>query len=113
MQFYPQHFLGFEVNEEVAEQLQLESAFNSYEMSYDEDEFFDQFEDRYGVSPYQFTDTTYQKGGYVQSLQGFEWDSVYVCFHPASAGDDKWDNMVSKLKKLGIPMQEGKWSQLG
>ena len=54
MHYYPQHFLGFVVNEEVAEQLELTEAFNIYEMSYDEDEFFDQFEDRFGIPPYQF-----------------------------------------------------------
>jgi hypothetical protein len=113
MQFYPQHFIGFAVNEEVAEQLQLTEAFNSYEMSYEEDDFFDQFESKFGVVPYKFTDTTYEKGGYVQGLQGFDWDSVYVCFHPATAGDKKWDNMASQLEKLGIPLNEGRWSQLG
>ena len=113
MHYYPQHFLGFVVNEEVAEQLELTEAFNIYEMSYDEDEFFDQFEDRFGIPPYQFTDTTYHKGGYVQGLQGFNWDSTYVCFHPATAGDEKWNNMVSQLEEIGISMHEGRWSQLG
>ena len=113
MHFYPQRFLGFVVDEEVAQQLDLLSAFNSYEMSYEEDDFFDQFEDKFGIIPYQFTDTTYEKGGYVQGLQGFDWDNTYVCFHPATAGDERWNNMVSQLEKLGIPVQEGSWSQLG
>ena len=113
MHFFPQHFLGFAVDEEVAEQLDLIEAYNTYEMSYDEDDFFDQFESKFGITPYQFTDTTYERGGYVQGLQGFEWDNTYVCFHPATAGDEKWKNMVTKLEQLGIPIYEGRWSQLG
>jgi hypothetical protein len=113
MQFQPQHFMGFIVNTETAGQLQLTEAFDEYEMSYEEDSFFDKFEETFGVTPYKFTDTTYERGGYVQGLRGFEWDSTYVCFHPASVGDMKWENMISKLENLGIFMQEGHWSQLG
>tara|TARA_R110002074_G_scaffold14595_6_gene50238 strand:- start:13 stop:354 length:342 start_codon:yes stop_codon:yes gene_type:complete len=113
MQFYPQHFMGFIVNNETAGNLQLTEAFDSYEMSYDEDSFFDKFEESYGVAPYKFADTTYERGGYVQGLEGFEWDTTYICFHPTSVGDAKWENMISKLENLGIFMQEGRWSQLG
>tara|TARA_Y100000593_G_scaffold63576_1_gene117499 strand:+ start:1889 stop:2230 length:342 start_codon:yes stop_codon:yes gene_type:complete len=113
MQYYPQHYYGFIVDNSVAELLDLSEAYDAYEMAYDEEQFFDQFENKFGVSPYQFTDTTYERGGYVQGLQGFDWDSTYVCFHPATAGDEKWNNMISKLQKLGIPMEEGRWSQLG
>ena len=113
MQYYPQHYYGFVVNNTVAQQLTLNEAYDTYEMSYDEEQFFDEFYERYGIEPYKFTDTTYERGGYVQGLQGFEWDSVYLCFHPASTGDEKWNNMVSDLENLGISMQEGRWSQLG
>ena len=112
MQYYPQHFFGFALDDEVAEKLQLTEAFDNYEMSYEEDDFFEGFGERYGVEPYKFADTTYERGGYVQGLQGFEWDTTYVCFHPATTGDDKWKKMVAQLQELGIAVEEGHWSQL-
>jgi len=112
MQYYPQHFFGFALNEDVAKKLQLTEAFDNYEMSYDEEGFCEGFENKYGVEPYTFADTTYERGGYVQGLQGFEWDNTYVCFHPATAGDDKWNTMVLQLENLGIDIEEGRWSQL-
>jgi len=113
MHHSPQHYLGFILDSTVAAKLQLTEAFDAYEVSYDEDGFFEGFENKYGIEPYKFTDTTYERGGYVQGLQGFKWDNTYVCFHPASAGDDKWNTMVSELEELGIPIEEGRWSQLG
>ena len=105
--------MGFIVDNEVAGHLQLTEAFDTYEMSYDEDSFFDKFEESFGIAPYKFADTTYERGGYVQGLEGFEWDTTYICFHPASVGDAKWENMISKLDTMGISMEEGRWSQLG
>jgi|10_taG_2_1085330.scaffolds.fasta_scaffold34265_1 hypothetical protein len=113
MQYYPQHFFGFALNENVAEKLDLTEAFDSYEMSYEEDLFFEGFDTKFGIEPYKFADTTYERGGYVQGLQGFDWDTTYVCFHPATSGDDRWRTMVSRLSELGIEMEEGHWSQLG
>ena len=112
MHYSPQHFFGFMVDDEVAEKLDLSEAFISYEMSYEEGDFFDGFENKYGIEPYQFTDTTYERGGYVQGLQGFDWDSIYVCFHPATAAGEKWKALLDNLNSLGIEMHEGKWSQL-
>ena len=113
MQYCPQHYLGFAVDGEVAEKLQLNEAFDAYEMSYDEEDFFDGFEEKYGIEPYKFADTTYARGGYVQGLIGFDWDKTYVCFAPSQAGDDKWDKMISALQECGVIVEEGKWSELG
>ena len=112
MHYYPQHYFGFAVNGEIAEKLQLNEAYDVYEMSYDEDDFFDGFEERYGVEPYKFTDTTYQRGGYVQGLIGFDWDKTYVCFSPSQAAGTKWNKMISSLEEIGISVEEGKWSEL-
>jgi len=113
LQYYPQHYFGFAVDNSVAEKLQLTEAFDSYEMSYDEDGFFDQFEEKFGVGPYKFTDTTYDRGGYVQGLSGFDWDKIYVCFDPTQVGDDRWEKMLTTLKDVDILIQEGHWSELG
>jgi len=82
-------------------------------MSYDEDAFFDGFEDKYGIEPYKFTDTTYERGGYVQGLSGFDWDKVYVCFDPTQTGDDKWQKMIDSLNEVDVDIEEGHWSELG
>jgi len=113
MQFYPQHYYGFAVNEEVAERLQLNEAYDAYEMSYDEADFFEGFVEKYGIEPYKFADTTYERGGYVQGLNGFEWDKTYVCFDPSQTGDDKWQKMIDALCEVGIDIEEGHWSELG
>ena len=113
MQYYPQHYYGFAVDNNVAEKLQLNEAFDNYEMSYDEGAFFDGFEERYGVEPYKFADTTYERGGYVQGLSGFDWDKTYVCFDPTQTGDDRWNKMITALEEVGIFVEEGHWSELG
>tara|TARA_R100001594_G_scaffold51807_2_gene85286 strand:+ start:6052 stop:6393 length:342 start_codon:yes stop_codon:yes gene_type:complete len=113
MQFYPQHYYGFAVDGDVAEKLQLTEAYDEYEMSYDEEDFFAGFRDKFGIEPYKFADTTYERGGYVQGLDGFDWDRTYVCFDPSQTGDTKWNNMLDALSELGIDVEEGHWSQLG
>ena len=113
MQYYPQHYFGFAVDNIIADRLQLNDAFDTYEMSYDEDAFFEEFEDKYGIEPFKFADTTYERGGYVQGLSGFDWDKIYVCFDPTQTGDDKWQMMLSALRDIGIDVEEGRWSELG
>jgi len=113
MQFYPQHYYGFVVDEGVADKLQLNEAYDTYEMSYDEEPFFDEFESKFGIGPYKFADTTYERGGYVQGLTGFDWDKTYVCFDPSQTGDDKWNRMITTLSEAGVNVEEGRWSELG
>tara|TARA_B100001250_G_C19777860_1_gene780436 strand:+ start:1387 stop:1728 length:342 start_codon:yes stop_codon:yes gene_type:complete len=113
MQFYPQHYYGFIVNEEIAERLKLNEAYDTYEMSYDEEPFFNEFESKFGIEPYKFADTTYERGGYVQGLSGFEWDKTYLCFDPSQVGDDKWEKMLINLSDMGVDVAEGHWSELG
>jgi len=113
MQYFPQHYYGFAIDSETAEKLKLTDAFDKYEMSYDEDDFFYEFEEKFGIEPYKFADTTFERGGYVQGLSGFDWDRVYVCFDPTQAGDDKWNKMLSSLAEVDIDVEEGRWSELG
>tara|TARA_R110000824_G_scaffold36415_1_gene113293 strand:- start:1018 stop:1359 length:342 start_codon:yes stop_codon:yes gene_type:complete len=112
MQYCPQHYYGFIVDSSVAEQLNLNEAYDTYEMSYDEDQFFDGFHKKYGVQPYKFTDTTYERGGYVQGLSGFEWDKTYLCFAATQAGDSRWQDMIISLEEEGVTVEEGTWSEL-
>ena len=113
MQYSPQHYFGFVIDNEVAEKLKLDEAFDLYEMSYDDEPFFEGFRANYGIEPYRFADTTYQRGGYVQGLTGFEWDKVYLCFAATQAGDVRWDKMVQNLSYSGINVVEGHWAELG
>ena len=112
MQYVPQHYFGFAVDGETAEKLSLTEAFDLYEMSYDEGDFFDQFVEKYGIEPFKFADTTFERGGYVQGLSGFDWDKTYVCFAPSQTGDDKWKKMLSALKERDVIVEEGRWSEL-
>ena len=112
MHYHPQHFFGFALDTDTAEKLELTEAFNVYEMSYEENDFFDQFVEKFGIEPYKFADTTYERGGYVQGLTGFEWDKTYICFAPTQTGDDKWKKMLSVLEELDVTVEEGRWSEL-
>jgi hypothetical protein len=109
---YPQHYFGFEVDNEIAQRLELSEAYGLYELGSNEEEFFDKFEEKYGVYPYTLKDTTTGPGSYIQSLKGFNENSVYVCFHPASIGDDRWQSMISSLEDLNIYVKEGRWSEV-
>tara|TARA_Y100000593_G_scaffold93760_1_gene189921 strand:- start:30 stop:371 length:342 start_codon:yes stop_codon:yes gene_type:complete len=113
MQYYPQHYYGFAVDGDVAEKLQLNEAYDTYEMSYDEEGFFEGFEKKFGIEPYKFADTTYERGGYVQGLSGFDYDKTYLCFAPSQARGDKWAQMLETLEDLDITIEEGHWSELG
>jgi len=113
MQYYPQHYFGFAVDNNVAERLQLNEAFDTYEMSYDENAFFEGFEKKFGIEPFKFADTTYERGGYVQGLSGFGWDKTYICFDPTQTGDKKWDQLLAALHEMDIDVEEGRWSELG
>jgi len=113
MQYYPQHYFGFAVDNNIAEKLQLNEAYDTYEMSYDEDAFFEGFEEKFGIEPLKFADTTYERGGYVQGLSGFKWDKTYICFDPTQTGDDRWQKMLDSLREVGIDVEEGHWSELG
>tara|TARA_R110002020_G_scaffold79278_4_gene198858 strand:- start:76 stop:417 length:342 start_codon:yes stop_codon:yes gene_type:complete len=113
MQYYPQHYYGFAVDGEVAERLQLNEAYDTYEMSYEEEGFFEGFVEKFGIEPYKFADTTYERGGYVQGLSGFDYDKTYLCFAPAQIGGEKWIQMLETLEKLDIIVEEGRWSELG
>lgn len=112
MNLYSQHYFGFEVNSDIAERLELSEAFDIYELSHDEEGFFDKFEEKYGVYPYTLTDTTVGPGSFIQSLKGFNQDSTYVCFHPATAGDGRWKNMISLLEQVDVHIEEGRWSEM-
>ena len=112
MHYYPQHYFGFAVDNKVAEKLQLNEAFDTYEMSYDEDDFFDGFQEKFGIEPYKFADTTFERGGYVQGLSGFDWDKTYLCFAPSQAAGAKWQKMTQSLEEAGIIVEEGRWSEL-
>jgi hypothetical protein len=112
MQYHPQHYFGFAVDNKIAEKLHLNEAFDIYEMSYDEDDFFDGFQKKFGIEPYKFADTTYERGGYVQGLSGFEWDKTYLCFDPSQIGGSKWKKMLNYLENAGIALEEGRWSEL-
>ena len=48
MQYYPQHFFGFPIDASTAEKLQLTEAFDTYEMSYEEESFFESAWSKWG-----------------------------------------------------------------
>lgn len=115
MQFYPQHYFGFQLDDEVAAELGLLEEYEDAQANWrHEDMFFEAFEEKFGVYPEKFQDTTYRRGGEIQGLEGFEWDTTYLCFDPDSRDSNAWTEMENRLQtETTITLQEGRWSELG
>lgn len=115
MQFRPKTAIGFELNEEVAEKLDLLEEYKEWKSSLRELSFAAGLEEKYafpnGPDPLIW-EFKYERGGEIQSLEGFEWDKTYCWF----LGETKvkgWKKFVNNLKKKDVHLQEASWVQLG
>ena len=115
MQYYPKTMKGLLLNEDVAEQLGLLEEYQLYQEDYDYDPFNEAFNEKYGVEPEYPKDFEWKKGGYVQGLQGFDWDREYLLFdtwveeqHP-----EEWEKFIAIMEEMDIDVIEGSWAELG
>ncbi len=111
MQYYPQHYFGFAVDGTVAERLQLNEAFDNYEMSYEEEDFFDGFEEKYGVLPESVRLFDYDESEAIRDLCGFEWDRPYVLFEDYQEGTPDWEKLSEILEEEDVSIDYGNWSE--
>ena len=115
MQFRPKNTVGFEINEEVAEKLDLLEEYKDWKSSLREDSFAAALEEKYScphfASP-MIWNFQYERGGEIQSLEGFEWNKTY-CWFLGGTDVKGWKKFVNKLKKKDVHLQEASWVQLG
>lgn len=115
MEYYPQSKKGFVINEEVAEQLGVLEEYLIWENDYDEEILLERFEELHNVLPDRLRSFEWRKGGYVQGLQGFEYDVPYLVFCDDVAEDYKedWEKLSALLEENDIEVVDGFWSELG
>ena len=115
MQYYPQRSKGFAIDYDLAEELGIEDEYLEWEEAQNDMPLLETFEDKFGVEPERITIFEYSKGGYVQSLQGFDYDATYVLFdaNAEKCQPENWDNLINLLEEKDIDVIEGSWAELG
>lgn len=117
MQYKPRYVLGFEMTEALAEQMDLAEEFAQWQsnpgMSYFGNTFAEKFKTPNDDEPDMQTFIYEGKGGYVVSLEGFEWDKTYCYFRDVSRNDKGWRPFIRKLEKKypSLRFQEASWSE--
>ena len=104
MQYSPQKASGFKIDENVAEELGLLKEYKVWKDDWDYDAFCDAFEEKYESKPDELKEFEYQRGGYIQSLEGFEYDADYVLW--------SWSDPPGELPN-DLLMEEATWAELG
>jgi hypothetical protein len=104
MQYYPTEKTGFELNAENAALLQLTEAFD--EGSF---EFIEAFCEKFSCDEPSLVDTTYERGGYVQGLSGWDEGKEYIGFDPGFVSE----SVEEALEDVGIMLEHAEYSQLG
>ena len=115
MEYYPQRNKGFAIDYDLAEELEIADEFLEWEEGSNDAALLEIFEEKYGVEPEKVTLFEYARGGYVQGLQGFDYDATYVLFdtHTETTNPEEWDNLISILEDKDVDVIEGSWAELG
>ena len=115
MQYYPQRSKGFAIDYDLAEELGIEDEYLEWEEAQNDMPLLETIEDKFGVEPERITVFEYSKGGYVQSLQGFDYDATYVLFdtNAEKCQPENWDNLINFLEEKDIDVIEGSRAELG
>ena len=115
MQFYPMRKKGFIFNEDVAEELGILNEYRMYQDDFDYDPLIEVFNEKFGVEPEYPKHFKWERGGYVQGLQGFEYDVPYLVFCDDVAEDYKedWEKLSDFLEENDVEIVDGFWSELG
>lgn len=115
MQFYPQKSKGFVIDYDLAEELEVLNELLLWEEEYNELPLIEAIEEKFGVEPERIRYFEYSRGGYVQGLQGFNYDSTYVLFgeYIEKLCPEEWENLIKTLEEKDVDLIEGSWAELG
>jgi len=103
---------GFPIDTDLASELDLLDEFLLWEEQEDAEEFCNQFEDRYGITPESLLHFEYSTDGHVKNLEGFEWDKTYVVFDEEIQDSDVWDHLDEVLNEQDVFLEEGEWREI-
>lgn len=116
MQFRIRDAVGFEINDKVASELGLLEGFNSWKEDYNISTFNMEIDEKYKLPNFvepMIYNFEYQRGGEIQSLEGFEWNKTYCWFFSENTKRKGWKPFINRLKKKGIALESARWSELG
>ena len=115
MEYYPQRKKGFIFNEDVADELGILEEYQIYQNDYDYDPLIEVFNQKFGVEPEYPKHFKWERGGYVQGLQGFDLDTEYLLFDDwvVEQCPEEWDKFITIMEEMDIDVIEGSWSELG
>lgn len=117
MQFYPHSALGFEITDELAEKMGLLEEYTEWKEDYDDTAFAEAFEKKLkppkGYLDLHIQFFEYERNGYVQGLEGFNYDKTYVYFGGKSESDKGWKAFIRKLetKFPSLKFESATWCQ--
>ncbi len=88
MEYYPQNNKGFAVDYDLAEKLEFIEELILWEEEWNDIPLIEFFEERFGLAPERVRYFEYSRGGEVQGLQGFDYDSTYILFDTDADSDN-------------------------
>ena len=112
MRYYPKRAVGFEINNDVAENLGLLEQWEEWDGEQFDSEFGYEFEEKHGVTPSRVITFEDSRGGEISGLTGFTNGATYVLFDEDESGD-AWDKLLALLEEKGVDLDTGSWSQMG
>ena len=114
MGYFLRSGFGFAIDHELADEFGFLDEFLIWEEEDDHVPFCEAFDEAHGVSPEALTYFEYAREGYIQELEGFEYDTTYVLFDEDLSDDiESYDCVVDYLDEYDVFLDEGNWKELG
>lgn len=118
MYYSPRKAIGFQIDENLAEEMGLLEEFKQWRKDGNEEPFAKGFKAKF-KPPGEYLDIYIQefvaeRGGEVQGLHGFDYGTPYVYFPDIKRTEKGWRPFIKKMegKFLGLYFADAEWSQL-
>jgi hypothetical protein len=112
MQYHTVQRKGFRIDTDLASELDLLDEYLIWEEQSDPEEFCMQFENKFGVIPENLLYFEYDREGFVQNLEGFEWEKAYVVFDGDMEELEGWNKLDEILNEQDVLFEEGEWREI-
>lgn len=116
MQYWPQKAIGFQIDEDIAKELDVEAAFAEWEKEYMEGAFIKAMKEKFKMPDFDLRIQFFsgERGGEINALEGFEYDKTYVYFPGMSGKEKGWKPFVNRLTKKceNVNVESATWTQL-
>lgn len=116
MHYSPKNAIGFQIDEQVAEEMGLLTEYKLWVDKSDEGPFFKAFSEKFKPPSNDAQVMTFEeeRGGEIQGVSGFSSGATYVYWQDVKRSEKGWRPFIKKMegKVLGLYFEDGKWSQL-